>query len=100
MKKIQEITIMVDLAKLYEKIQNYTQEKALIFFPDDFSSDSKLKAMLKGKHVVLSPINHQKKEQLKHPLTSSKCFELNTTNDISEVIAQKEQENQDLALQI
>ena len=100
MKKIQEITIMVDLAKLYEKIQNYTQEKALIFFPDDFSSDSKLKAMLKGKHVVLSPINHQKEEQLKHSLTSSKCFELNTTNDISEVIAQKEQENQDLALQI
>ena len=100
MKKIQEITIMVDLAKLYEKIQNYTQEKALIFFPDDFSSDSKLKAMLKGKHVVLSPINHQKKEQLKHSLTSSKYFKLNTTNDISEVIAQKEQENQDLALQI
>ena len=47
MKKIQEITITVDLAKLYEKIQTYTQEQTFIFFPDDFSSDSKLKAMLK-----------------------------------------------------
>ena len=100
MKKIKEITIMVDLAKLYEKIQNYTQEKAHIFFPDDFSSDSKLKAMLKGKQVVLNPNNYQKEGQLKHSFTSSNCFKLNTTNDISEVIAQKEQENQDLALQI
>ena len=45
MNKIKEITIMVDLAKLYEKIQNYTREKALIFFPDDFTSDNKLKAI-------------------------------------------------------
>ena len=31
-------------------------------------------------------------------MKSSKSFELNTTNNISEVIAQKEKENQDLAL--
>ena len=62
MKKIQEITIKVDLAKLYEKIQTYTQEQTFIFFPDDFSSDCKLKAMLKDKSVVLNLDNYQKRE--------------------------------------
>ena len=98
MNKIKEITIMVDLAKLYENIQNHSREKALIFFPDDFTSDNKLKAMLNGNHVVLNPDNDQKRGQLRHSMTSSKSFELHTTDNISEVIAQKERENQDLAL--
>ena len=61
MNKIQETTITVDLAKLFEKIHNYKQEEDFIFFPDDFSSDSKVKAILKDKLVVLSPDNYQKR---------------------------------------
>ena len=59
----------------------------------EWPTQTQLKAMLKGNHVVLNPDNYQKRGQLGYSMTSSKSFELHTTDDISEVIAQKEREN-------
>ena len=96
-RKVEDLTVKIDLSKVYEKCQNLITEKAVILLPDDIQSSSKIRELYKDKQVVLDLSTQDAVQRYSMGYSGS---EANTSIKIEDIIAEKEKENQNLAKQI